>query len=66
MDEVKMTNPVRPGDSLKVKAWWTELKRSKSKQDFGFGTVKCQVINQKNEPVIYYGYQYLIALKSKG
>lgn len=66
MDEVKMTKPVRPGDRLEVKAWWANLKRSESKPDFGFGTVKCQVANQNNEPVMYYGYQYLIALKFKG
>ncbi len=61
MDEVKMMNPVRPGDILTVNAWWTNLKQSKSKPDFGFGTVRCQVMNQKDQPVIEYGYQYLIA-----
>ncbi len=65
MDEVKMTNPVRPGDILTVNAWWTKLKRSESKPDFGFGTVECQVVNQNNEPIMNYGYQYLIASKSK-
>ncbi len=60
MDEVKMKNPVRPGDALEVNAWWTNLKSSEKRPDFGFGTVKCHVTNQNNEPVIEYGYQYII------
>jgi len=60
MDEVKMKNPVRPGDLLNVNAWWANLKSSGTRPDFGFGTVKCSVINQNNEPVIEYGYQYII------
>ncbi len=65
MDEVKMTNPVRPGDILTVNAWWTNLKRSESKPDFGFGTVRCRVANQKNEPVVEYGYRYIVASNLK-
>ncbi|RKZ92809.1 MAG: dehydratase, partial [Gammaproteobacteria bacterium] len=30
MYEVKMLNPVRPGDTLKVEAWWSELQKSNS------------------------------------
>ncbi len=62
MDEVKMMNPVRPGDVLTVNACWTNLRQSESKPEFGFGTVRCQVTNQKNEPVIEYGYRYIIAV----
>lgn len=65
MDEVKMTNPVRPGDMHTVNAWWTNLKRSESKSDLGFGTVRCQVTNQKNEPVVEYGCRYIIAYSLK-
>ncbi len=60
MDEVKMTTPVRPGDTLTVEAWWTKLRLSRTKADFGFGTVRCHVINQNGEPVVDYGYQYII------
>jgi len=63
MHEVKMFNPVRPGDMLSVEAWWSELKRSNSKPDRGFASIKCKVSNQLNEPVIEYGYQYLLACK---
>jgi len=64
MNEVKMFNPVRPGDILSIEAWWTDLKRSKTKTDRGFATIKCKVFNQKNQAVIEYGYRYLIACKN--
>lgn len=64
MEEVKMFNPVRPGDVLSVEAWWTDLRRSQSKPDRGFATIRCKVINQKNEPVIEYGYRYLLACRN--
>jgi acyl dehydratase len=61
MDEVKMFNPVRPGDVIQVTAQWVDLKRSRSKPDRGFARIRCRVVNQRGEPVIEYGYQYLIA-----
>jgi len=64
MHEVKMFNPVRPGDVLSVEAWWTELQRSSTKPDRGFASIKCEVTNQRREPVIEYGYRYLIACKN--
>lgn len=60
MEAVKMKTPVRPGDILQVDAWWTNLNSSETRPGYGFGTVKCQVVNQKNESVIEYGYQYII------
>lgn len=63
LEEVKMPNPVRPGDTLNVSAWWSDLRRSESKPEFGFGTVKCRVSNQKGEPVLSYGYKYIIATR---
>jgi acyl dehydratase len=66
MDEVKMHNPVRPGDVLTVEAWWTDLKRSRSKPDRGFAAIRCRVANQKGEAVIEYGYRYMLACRSEG
>lgn len=63
MHEVKMYNPVRPGDVLLVKAWWTELKKSRIKPDRGFASIRCRVTNQQDETIIKYGYRYLIACK---
>lgn len=63
MHEVKMFTPVRPGDHLSVDARWTELKRSRSKPDRGFASIRCRVSNQRQEPVIEYGYRYLVACR---
>jgi acyl dehydratase len=66
MDKAKMFNPVRPGDTLSVKAWWTDLKRSRSKPDHGFASIQCKVTNQTRDPVIEYGYRYLLACRNSG
>jgi len=64
MHEAKMFNPVRPGDVLSANAWWTELQRSRSKPDRGFASIKCNVTNQRKEPVVEYGYRYLISCQN--
>ncbi len=64
MDEAKMFNPVRPGDVLSVKAWWSDLKRSRSKPSLGFAAIRCKVTNQNGEPVIEYGYRYMLACRN--
>jgi acyl dehydratase len=66
MNEAKMFNPVRPGDTLFIEAWWADLKRSRSKQDLGFAGIRCKVTNQNGNPVIEYGYRYLLACKNSG
>jgi acyl dehydratase len=64
MHEVKMVNPVRPGDVLSVTAWWADLKRSRSKPDRGFASIRCEVDNQTNARIMVYGYRYLIACRN--
>jgi len=64
MHEVKMFNPVRPSDVLTVSARWAELRRSRTKLDRGFASILCKVTNQQEEPVIEYGYRYLIACQN--
>ncbi|MBI5576539.1 MAG: acyl dehydratase [Deltaproteobacteria bacterium] len=63
IDEVKLFNPVRPGDVLSVEAYWSDLKRSRSKPDRGIGNLKCKVSNQRGEQVAVYGYKYLVACR---
>ena len=65
MHAVTMFNPVRPGDVLSVEAWWTDLRRSRSKPERGFASIRCKVTNQRKEPVVEYGYRYLIACKKR-
>jgi acyl dehydratase len=61
LHEVAMFNPVRPGDTLLIEAFWSDLKRSRSKPDRGFASVMCRVTNPKGERIVEYGYRYLIA-----
>ena len=63
MYEVKMFNPVRPGDTLSVHAWWCDLRRSSSKPNQGFAGIMCKVTNQRSEPIMEYGYRYLLACR---
>ncbi len=63
IDEVKIFNPVRPGDVLTVDARWSDLRRSRSKPDRGLAGIRCAVSNQKGEPVMKYGYRYLVACR---
>lgn len=64
LHEVNMFNPVRPGDVLSVDARWADLKRSRSKPNRGFASIRCKVINQREELVMEYGYRYLIACRN--
>jgi len=63
IDEVKVHNPVRPGDILTVDAHWSGLRRSRSKPDRGIAGIRCAVSNQKGEAVVDYGYRYLVACR---
>jgi acyl dehydratase len=63
IDEAKLFNPVRPGDILSVEAYWSDLKRSRCKPDRGIAGLKCKVSNQRGEPVVDYGYRYLVACR---
>ena len=64
MDAARMFNPVRPDDTLTIEACWTDLRRSNSKPDRGFAAIRCKVTNQRGEPVIEYGYRYLVACRT--
>ena len=63
MEEARMFNPVRPGDVLSVEAWWVDLKRSRTKPGLGFAGIRCKVTNQNGEPIIEYGYRYMLACR---
>jgi acyl dehydratase len=58
-----MHHPVRPGDHLHVEAWWTGLRRTRSKPDQGLATIRCRASNQNGDLVIEYGYRYLLACR---
>lgn len=52
MDEIRWTRPVRPGDTLTVRAEVLEVKPSRSKPDRGAVQVRYVVLNQKGDGVM--------------
>ncbi|HZL97215.1 MAG TPA: MaoC/PaaZ C-terminal domain-containing protein [Terriglobales bacterium] len=63
IDEVRTPLPVRPGDVLTVEGRWDGLRRSRSRPDRGIAGLRCTVRNQRGEPVMEYGYRYLVACR---
>ena len=64
IDEIRTSNPVRPGDVLTVEGRWDGLRRSRGKPDRGIAGVRCRVVNQRGETVLEYGYRYLVACRN--
>jgi acyl dehydratase len=52
VDEVRWPNPVRPGDTLRVRVTILEARPSRSKPDRGIVRAKVEAINQKDELVL--------------
>ncbi|NOY45618.1 MAG: hypothetical protein GXP50_09230 [Deltaproteobacteria bacterium] len=64
LHEAKMHAPVRPGDILAVRAWWCDLRRSRSRPGRGLASIRCEVANQRGQTVITYGYRYMVACRN--
>lgn len=52
VDELRWPVPLRPGDSVRIRATTTEARRSKSKPDRGIVRTRGQLINQNDEDVL--------------
>lgn len=52
MDELRWPRPVRPGDSLWLRATTLEARRSQSKPDRGVVRTAIELFNQHDEPVL--------------
>jgi len=52
IDEIRWPNPVRPGDTLRVRASVLEARRSKSRPDRGIIRSLVEVTNQAGDPVL--------------
>ena len=52
LDEIRWPNPVRPGDTLRVRATVTEARRSLSKPDRGIVKTLIEAVNQDGQPVL--------------
>lgn len=53
VDEVRWLRPVFPGDSLRMRATVIAAKPSSSKPDRGTVTLRWEIHNQKDEPVMH-------------
>lgn len=52
VDELRWPNPVRPGDTLKIRVTILEAQPSRSKPDRGVVRAKLEALNQKDELVL--------------
>jgi acyl dehydratase len=51
IDELRWLEPVRPGDTLRIRVTVTEARRSRSKPDRGIVRTLIEVLNQRGETV---------------
>jgi acyl dehydratase len=51
-DEIRWPNPVRPGDTLRVRVTVLEARPSRSKPDRGIVRARVEAMNQRDEPVL--------------
>jgi acyl dehydratase len=52
IDEIRWPRPVRPGDTLRVRATVLDARRSRSKPDRGIVTSAFEITNQAGETVM--------------
>jgi acyl dehydratase len=52
MDEIRWPNPVRPGDTLRIRVTTLEARPSRSKSDRGMVRAKIEALNQRDETVL--------------
>jgi acyl dehydratase len=52
LDEIRWPSPVRPGDTLRVRATVIEARRSLSKPDRGIVRTMAEALNQDDRPVM--------------
>lgn len=52
VDEIRWPNPVRPGDTLRIRATIIEARASRSKPDRGIVRTRIEALNQKDELVL--------------
>lgn len=61
MDEVRWLAPVRPGDTIRVRAEVLEVRPSRSKPDRGTAVIAYTVVNQREEPVMTFRCIHILA-----
>ncbi|MCS6878780.1 MAG: MaoC family dehydratase [Geminicoccaceae bacterium] len=60
MDEIRWLAPVRPGDTIKVRAEVLEVRPSRTKPDRGTAIIAYTVTNQRDEPVMTFKCTHIL------
>jgi len=60
MDEVRWLAPVRPGDTIRVRAEVLEVRPSRSRPDRGTALLAYTVTNQRDEPVMTFKCRHIL------
>lgn len=66
VDELRWPQPVRPGDTLRVRASVLEARRSRSKPDRGIVRSLIEVTNQNGDPVLRMTSINLVLARDRG
>ena len=66
VDELKWLQPVRPGDTLRIRVTVTEARRSRSKPDRGIVRTLIEVLNQRGETVSTINAMNLLRCRPRG
>jgi acyl dehydratase len=66
LDELRWTQPVRPGDTLSVRATVLETRASRSKPDRGLVRTLFEVLNQRGEIVMSVNAMNILKTRARG
>ncbi len=64
LDEVRWLRPVRPGDTIHIKATIESMRHSRNRADRGYIDFRFEVVNQDDEVVASYLGHEIFALRS--
>ena len=66
VEEIRWTEPVRPGDNLRTEAEIIGLRRSKKRPELGLVTLYTLTFNQRDEVVMKSTVKFLAPLRNNG
>jgi acyl dehydratase len=64
-DSLRFPNPVRPGDTLRLRRECVEKRASRRHRDRGIVKTRATLLNQRDEPVLEMTMAYLVARRSR-
>jgi acyl dehydratase len=52
VDEVKWLAPLRPGTNIRLRTTVLDTRQSKSRPEMGFARIRCELIDDKDTPIM--------------